>query len=397
MHTVQSTLNPLEPIARGLEDLGDLRLRGALLRLEVVLPLGGLRERHEDALDAAARLEAEDSAAVVDEVELHVAAAAHLLPLLVLLRVLVVLVRLHDGRVGRHDGGKAVLGEGEVLLLVAVVLVIEEDATKAAGLVAVRDVEVLIGPLLELLVVLRVVLVAHVLVGTVEVLHVVLVKVRRGDVRAAAEPPDAAIGLEVAVVEMHRRRKGVARVHHGAQAAGEERHALARLHALGTVHAALGGGGEGLLRHGAVHHGQVAAGLLKDLALAKHAGDATAAALAHPRVLGELGLAVNFLNGLADAVLRLTAELLKALAHATLLIGALDERRRRLVDGLVAVPADAHTHRGLAGKASRAAAEPLGRRRAQQHGERTVHHDGSREAGSDAAGAGVSLLYPSRR
>lgn len=58
----------------------------------VVLPAGRLREGHEDALDAAARLEAEDGAAVVHQVELGVPAAAHLLPVLFLLRVLVALV-----------------------------------------------------------------------------------------------------------------------------------------------------------------------------------------------------------------------------------------------------------------------------------------------------------------
>ena len=44
-------------------------------------------------------------------------------------------------------------------------------------------------------------------------LNVVLVEVRRRDVAAAAEPPHAAVGLEVPVVEVHRRRHRVPRVH----------------------------------------------------------------------------------------------------------------------------------------------------------------------------------------
>mmetsp|Transcript_6785 Transcript_6785/g.20085 ORF Transcript_6785/g.20085 Transcript_6785/m.20085 type:complete len:293 (-) Transcript_6785:478-1356(-) len=227
------------PVAGVLEDLGDLRLRTALLGFVAVLPARRLRQAHEDRLDAAPRLEPEDGPAVVDEVELHVAAAAHLLPLLLLLREGVVLVLLHERHVGGDDGVGAVFGEGEDLVRGAVVVVVEEDAPEPAGLAAVLDDEVLVRPLFELGVVFRIVLVAHLLVGAVEVLHVLLVEVGGGDVRAAAEPPDAAVRLEVAVVEVHGGGEGVARVHHGAKAAGEEGHAVALLVALGAVHAAL--------------------------------------------------------------------------------------------------------------------------------------------------------------
>jgi hypothetical protein len=52
--------------------------------------------------------------------------------------------------------------------------VVKEDAPQSAGLAAVLNAEVLISPLLELGVVLRVMLVAHLLVRAVEVLHVIL-------------------------------------------------------------------------------------------------------------------------------------------------------------------------------------------------------------------------------
>ena len=81
--------------------------------------------------------------------------------------------------------------------------------------------------------------VTDLLVGAVEVLHVVQVKVRRGDVGAASEPPDASLGLEVTVVEVHRGCKGVLGVHHRTQAARKERNPLAGLIAGTPV-----GGGE---------------------------------------------------------------------------------------------------------------------------------------------------------
>ena len=68
-------------------------------------------------------------------------------------------------------------------------------------------------------------------VAAVEVLHVLLVYVTRGDVCASAKPPlsrDAVpfLCLKVAIVEMHGGAKGVVGVHHRGDTAGEEGHAL---------------------------------------------------------------------------------------------------------------------------------------------------------------------------
>ena len=57
----------------------------------------------------------------------------------------------------------------------------------------------------------------------VEVLHVVLVQVGGRDVHAAAEPPDAALRLEVAVVEVHRRAVRVLSCIHGGGCVGVDR------------------------------------------------------------------------------------------------------------------------------------------------------------------------------
>lgn len=117
----------------------------------VILPPCRLGERHEDRLDAAAGLEAEDGAPVVDEVELDVAPPPHQLPLLLLLSEGVVLVLLHDGEICLSHVRSAVARKLEDLLGVLVVEVVKEDAAEAAGLATVLDAEVFVGPLLELL------------------------------------------------------------------------------------------------------------------------------------------------------------------------------------------------------------------------------------------------------
>mmetsp|Transcript_5424 Transcript_5424/g.14928 ORF Transcript_5424/g.14928 Transcript_5424/m.14928 type:complete len:222 (-) Transcript_5424:112-777(-) len=211
------------------------------------------------------------------------------------------------------------------------------------------DQKVLVGPLLELGVELLVVLVAHLLVGAVEVLHVLLEEVGGGDVSAATEPPNTAVRLEVAIVEVHGRGHGVARVHHRGEPAREEGHALALLVALGTVDAALRSRRERLLRHAAIHDGERAAGLLKDVAPREHAADATAAALARPCVLAELG-AVDLLDCSADLVLRIAAHLLELGAHLRVGVGVVRpaKRLRGRINRLVCVPANA-SRRGLGG------------------------------------------------
>ena len=62
-------------MAGGVQELG---LLGACSGLVAVAPAGRDGQGHEDGLDAAAGLEAKGGAAVVDQVELHVAAAAQL-------------------------------------------------------------------------------------------------------------------------------------------------------------------------------------------------------------------------------------------------------------------------------------------------------------------------------
>src|SRR5207248_5985628 len=95
-----------------------------------------------------ARLQAEQRAAVVDQVELDVAAAAVLLERLLLRRVRLRLAPPGDRQVGVEEVVAAVAHEGEQPAEVALEAV-EEDAADAARLAAVWQVEVVVAPLLE--------------------------------------------------------------------------------------------------------------------------------------------------------------------------------------------------------------------------------------------------------
>ena len=93
------------------------------------------------------------------------------------------------------------------------VLVVVEDPADTAGFVPVLQIEVLIAPGLEDLVVGRVDAVAGVLEGPVEVLGIFQEGVVRGEVSATAKPPHRT-GFEVAVVEVNGGDIGIAGVQH---------------------------------------------------------------------------------------------------------------------------------------------------------------------------------------
>src|SRR5690606_5308853 len=110
-------------------------------------PLHLGRQGHQDGLRIAAGLQAEGGAAIIEQVELHIAAAATELVLALLLRPVMVHVAADDLGIDIAKRPADVLGEGEVLFPVAFQPVIE-DAADAARLVAVRQEEILIAPFL---------------------------------------------------------------------------------------------------------------------------------------------------------------------------------------------------------------------------------------------------------
>ena len=119
------------------------------LGLVVVVPAHHRRQRHQDRLDAAARLQAEQRAAVVEQVELDVAAAAELLEGPLLARCTA--RPCGGGRsAGTRRGNASPQSRTKAKSALEVAFeVVEEDAADAARLAAVRQEEVLVAPLLE--------------------------------------------------------------------------------------------------------------------------------------------------------------------------------------------------------------------------------------------------------
>src|SRR6185295_8941732 len=137
------------------------RTRIATIRLRITAPVAFLRrslsrprdrgpQRHQNRLDIAAGLQAEQRAAVVQQVEFDVAAAADQLMLALLRGPRPVHALAHDARIGGEHRAPDGLGEGEVLFPVAAVDIVVEDAAGAARLVAVWQEEILVAPFLEL-------------------------------------------------------------------------------------------------------------------------------------------------------------------------------------------------------------------------------------------------------
>src|SRR5439155_941649 len=165
------------------------------------------------------------------------------------------------------------------------------DAADAAGLVAVLEEEVVVAIALHLRMVGDgAVLVAHALPYPVEVDHVFLEWVVRGQVGAAAEPRLRPVG-EVTEVGMHSGHDRAARVDDERDAGGGEADAVAGQR-LGKVR-----------REVAEHLGEVDAALLDHCSIGDDAGASAAAARPLPGVFAELRTAVGGLHSGTNAIL----------------------------------------------------------------------------------------------
>src|SRR5690606_7295474 len=103
---------------------------------------------------------------------------------------------LHDGQVGVEEAVADRAQVAEVGLEV-LVQVVEEQAADAAGLVSMPEEEVLVAPpLVRVVARLAAVGLAQGARGAVPVQHVLVERIERGEVEAAAEPPGH--GLAVA-------------------------------------------------------------------------------------------------------------------------------------------------------------------------------------------------------
>lgn len=269
-------------------------------------PARGTRETHEDTLDTSVRCaQAKASTAIVDEVELHVATPTELLPLLLLWGIGHVLSPLDYGYIGWQERGQTVRDEREESFLrvgggaagsleETGVKIVKENAADTSAFAAVRDVEVLVTPSLELGVISCVVSVTGFLDGLVEMLGIFWEKIGRGQIGATAEPPvlvaiDGVLrvgSLEVSVVQVHCRRHGVVWVKNQRETGSKEGQRVNVSTNEGLVI------GAHLLNSRtwklAVHHGDVNTGFLEDVSVLQHAGDATATIRTGPGIRLEL-------------------------------------------------------------------------------------------------------------
>ena len=115
--------------------------------IEVLWPLhhGGIDDRIDSTLPPV--LQAEDRAAVVEQVEFDVAAAADQLLLALGLAPGRREILSHQSGIDAQEGAADVLREGEGLVPVGFQIIVE-DAADAARLVAVLEEEILVAPFL---------------------------------------------------------------------------------------------------------------------------------------------------------------------------------------------------------------------------------------------------------
>src|SRR5262245_60277539 len=121
-------LSTRRPVARAEEHLVEPRLRGAGLRAPAVAPAHQRRQRHEDRLRPSARLDAEEGAAVVEQVELDIAPAPVELEVALALAVGGLPAAAQDRQVGGEEGVAHGAGEGERAREPPLAEVVEEEA-----------------------------------------------------------------------------------------------------------------------------------------------------------------------------------------------------------------------------------------------------------------------------
>mmetsp|Transcript_46490 Transcript_46490/g.97677 ORF Transcript_46490/g.97677 Transcript_46490/m.97677 type:complete len:224 (+) Transcript_46490:573-1244(+) len=175
--------------------------------------------------------------------------------------------------------------------------------------------------------------------------HIILVEVGRSNVGSATKPPNAAIRLEVTVVEMHGWTVGVARVHDAGKTAGEEGNTFSGSHTLRPIHSTLGRRLQCLLGHRSVDDTEVDTGLFKHGTVFEDAGHTPTSVGASPAIFLEGGLAVNFLNCASDGDLSLADHFLESGAHGVVAIRAIAGTNKgvgRLFHGLVRIPSNIH-------------------------------------------------------
>ena len=126
------------------------RFFGTRLWTVIIVPAHFRWQRHEDGFNAAnARLQTEERAPVVHEVELNVASAPLLLKAFFTLAVWCLLALLHKRQIRRQIAVTHGLHEGEALRKTPFIQVIVKQAADTAWFLAMLQEEIVIAVLLE--------------------------------------------------------------------------------------------------------------------------------------------------------------------------------------------------------------------------------------------------------
>jgi uncharacterized membrane protein YfcA len=129
---------------RHRHDLG--RAKTPALIEHALRPFHFGRHRGQDGVDIAAGLQAEDGAAVIQQIEFDIAAAPDQLLVAIGLRPWCREIPPDQFRVDFQEGAADALREGKIGVPVAGIMMVVEDAADAAGLLAMGEVEVIVAP-----------------------------------------------------------------------------------------------------------------------------------------------------------------------------------------------------------------------------------------------------------
>src|SRR5438067_85536 len=208
----------IEPIPRDKKIAVELRFARPQLGRPVVAPLCARRHRQQDRFGAAARLQAEQRAAIPDEIELDVAAAAIRLKIALSLAVRRILAAREYRLVRSQKVIAHRFRQGEAALESALSDIIEKNPADAARLAAMLEKKIVVAPSL----VLRINIVAErrqrIAACAMEMHAIVGVSVIRRQIHATAEPPRMVAvgfrGCKTSKVQMDGGRMRVSRVKH---------------------------------------------------------------------------------------------------------------------------------------------------------------------------------------
>src|SRR5665213_3085570 len=185
--------------------------------MPVVAPCRLRRQRHQDCFGAPVRLQPEQRAAVLHEIELDVATAPVELELALALAMGVVAMALDERQVSRDERLGDALRQRERAPAAIVGEVVEEDATDAAWLTAVLQEKIIVARPLHRRMHIGAERQHGVAAGAMEVPRIVVGSITGRQIHAATEPAHrccaiARFGNEHPHVHVHCRHMGVARM-----------------------------------------------------------------------------------------------------------------------------------------------------------------------------------------